>query len=138
DLAARNGAAMVTAPEDATSALADLTSGRGPDLVIEAVGYEKTLAQSIELVGIGGEVIVFGTLTGGTEGLPYYQLYYKELTLYNPRAALIGDYAAGIELAAAGRLALETVVTHELTLDEAARAFDLVHDPSSLKVLMHI
>ena len=138
DLAARNGATVVAAPEDAETALAELTAGRGPDLVIEAVGYEKTLAQSIELVGIGGEVIVFGTLTGGSEGLPYYQLYFKELTLYNPRAALFGDYAAGIELAAAGRLALETIVTHELALDEAAKAFELVHDPSSLKVLMHV
>lgn len=138
ELATDHGAVATAAPDDAERVLADLTDGRGPDLVVEAVGTEATLARSIELVGIGGEVLVFGTLTGGDRGLPYYQLYYKELTLHNPRAALPGDYAAGIRLAAAGRLELEPIVTHRLTLDEAARAFELVDDPSSLKVLMAV
>ncbi len=118
--------------------LAGLTGGRGPDLVVEAAGTERTLSQAIELVTIGGEVLVFGTLTGGGQGLPYYQLYFKELTLYNPRAALQDDYALGIQLTAEGRLELEPIVTHQVTLDEAARAFELVHDPSSLKVLLEV
>lgn len=138
ELAAEHGAAATAAPDAAEAVLFELTDGRGPDLVVEAVGTERTLAQAIELVGIGGEVLVFGTLTGGDEGLPYYQLYYKELTLHNPRAAVPGDYAAGIELAASGRLELEPIVTHTLELDEAERAFELVHDPSSLKVLMNV
>lgn len=138
DLAAQHGAAATTTPDRAEEVLAALTDGRGPDLVVEAAGTERTLAQAIELVGIGGEVLVFGTLTGGNEGLPYYQLYFKELTLYNPRAALPGDYARGVQLAAAGRLELEPLVTHRLTLDEAEEAFRVVNDPSSLKVLMSV
>ena len=138
DLAARSGAEAVATPDQAASVLADLTDGRGPDLVVEAVGKEQTLAQSIELVTVGGEILVFGTLTGGNQGLPYYQLYFKELTIYNPRAALIGDYALGIELTAAGRLDLEPIVSHQLTLDDAAQAFELVHDPASMKVLMQV
>ncbi len=62
-------------------------------------GTEATLALAIELAGVGGEVLVFGTLTSGGRGLPYYQLYFKELALYNPRAALLDDYALGMELA---------------------------------------
>jgi 2-desacetyl-2-hydroxyethyl bacteriochlorophyllide A dehydrogenase len=138
DLASKHGATATAAPDDAEAVLAELTAGRGPDLVVEAVGTERTLAQSIELVGIGGEVLVFGTLTGGTGGLPYYQLYFKELTLYNPRAALPGDYATGIEMAAAGRLELEPIVTHTVGLSDAEQAFELVNDPSSLKVLMTV
>jgi L-iditol 2-dehydrogenase len=138
DLAAANGAIATATPDEAASVLADLTGGRGPELMVECAGTERTLAQTIELVGIGGEVLVFGTLTGGNEGLPYYQLYFKELNLYNPRAALPADYALGVQLAAEGRLNLEPVVTHQLTLDDAAEAFHLVHDPSSLKVLMQV
>ena len=81
---------------------------------LESAGYEATLAQSIELTRTGGEVLVFGTLTGGDKGLPYYQLYHKELTIYNPRAALTRDYQRGIELAATGVLDLEPIVTHNL------------------------
>ena len=138
DLAARQGADAVATPDQAAAVLADLTDGRGPDLVVEAVGKEQTFAQAIELAAVGGEVLIFGTLTGGDQGLPYYQLYFKELTIYNPRAALIGDYARGIELAAAGRLDLEPIVSHELTLDDAAEAFELVHDPASMKVIMQV
>ena len=83
-------------------------------------------------------MLVYGTLTGGETGLPYYQLYHKELTLHNPRAAVVGDYADGVDLAASDRLTLEPIVTHELGLEEAEKAFELVHDPSSLKVLMRV
>jgi 2-desacetyl-2-hydroxyethyl bacteriochlorophyllide A dehydrogenase len=138
DLASESGTHFVAAPDRATAVLADITEDRGPDLVVEAVGTEATLGQAIELAATGGEVLVYGTLTGGNQGLPYYQLYHKELTLHNPRAALIGDYADGVGLAASGALSLEPIVTHVLDLDEAGKAFDLVHDPSSLKVLMKV
>lgn len=137
-LAAESGAAAVAAPSEATSVLRDLTDGRGPDLVVEAAGTEATLAEAIERVTIGGEVLAYGTLTGGNQGLPYYHLYHKELTIHNPRAALIGDYVDGIALAAAGALHLEPIVTHQLELSDAEQAFDLVHDSSSLKVLMSV
>jgi len=138
DLAAASGAHFVAPPDEAAALLGEVTEGRGPDLVVEAVGTEGTLAQAIDLAATGGEVLVYGTLTGGNQGLPYYQLYHKELALHNPRAAIIGDYADGVALAAAGSLDLEPIVTHELDLEEAEKAFELVHDPSSLKVLMKV
>ncbi|HSJ83029.1 MAG TPA: alcohol dehydrogenase catalytic domain-containing protein [Acidimicrobiia bacterium] len=138
DLAAASGAHFVARPDEAPAVLGEVTEGRGPDLVVEAVGTEATLAQAIDLAATGGEVLVYGTLTGGNQGLPYYQLYHKELTLHNPRAAVVGDYADGVALAAAGSLDLEPIVTHELDLEEAEKAFELVHDPSSLKVLMKV
>lgn len=137
-LAAEAGAAAVAPPSEAASLLDDLTDGHGPHLVVEAAGTEATLAEAIELVTIGGEILAYGTLTGGNQGLPYYHLYHKELTIHNPRAALIGDYVDGIALATAGALSLDPIVTHELDLSEAERAFDLVHDSSSLKVLMKV
>lgn len=138
DLASAHGAAATASPAEAEGVVADLTGGRGADLVVEAAGTERTLAQAVQLTGIGGEVLVFGTLTKGSEGLPYYQFYFKELTIHNPRAALPGDYALGIQLAAEGRLELEPIVSHRLTLDDAGQAFDLVHDSSSMKVLMQV
>ena len=137
-LAEDSGAEVATGPGDAESVVADMTDGRGPELVVEAVGTEATLSNAIELVGTGGEVLVYGTLTGRGEGLPYYELYHKELTLHNPRAALIGDYADGVALAGRGRLNLEPIVTHELDLASAEDAFALVEDPASLKVTMEV
>jgi L-iditol 2-dehydrogenase len=138
ELAASTGTHFTVSPDRAPEVVAEVTVGRGPDLVVEAVGTEATLARAIELAGTGGEILVYGTITGGEKGLPYYQLYHKELTLHNPRAAVVGDYADGVELAASGALTLEPIVTHELGLEEAEKAFELVHDPSSLKVLMRV
>jgi len=138
DLAQTLGVSTTAEPARAAEVLDDVTSGLGPDLVVEAVGTEATLGQAIDLAGIGAEVLVFGTITGGGEGLPYYQLYSKELTLHNPRAAVLGDYADGVQLAAAGSIQLEPLVTHMLDLEEAEAAFDLVSDSSSLKVLMQV
>jgi 2-desacetyl-2-hydroxyethyl bacteriochlorophyllide A dehydrogenase len=138
DLAETSGIAAAVPPEELDATLAGIGDGLGPHLVVEAVGQEGTLASAIELVRVGGEILVFGTITSGSAGLPYYHLYHKELTVRNPRAALIGDYADGVALAASGALHLEQMVTHELTLDEAGRAFELVDDPASLKVMMSV
>jgi L-iditol 2-dehydrogenase len=138
ELAAASGTHFTSSPDSALALVDDVTEGRGPELVVEAVGTEATLAESIEMAGTGGQVLVYGTLTGGQAGLPYYQLYHKELTLHNPRAAVVGDYADGVALAAAGSLSLEPIVTHQLGLEDAEKAFELVHDPSSLKVLMSV
>jgi 2-desacetyl-2-hydroxyethyl bacteriochlorophyllide A dehydrogenase len=138
DLARQLGAAATSAPEEAVVTIDDMTDGIGPRIVVEAVGLETTLSQAISLVATGGEVLVFGTITSGREGLPYYQLYHKELTLHNPRAALIQDYEKGVSLAAAGELDLEPLVTHVLGLDDAPEAFGLVHDPTALKVTMEV
>ncbi len=136
DLARDFGAAATATPEDAQAALDDLSGGRGADLVVEAAGVEATLSQAISLAGLGGEVLVFGTITSGDKGLPYYDLYHKELTIYNPRAATPADYDTGVDLAASGRLHLEDLVTHTFAVEDAASAFEAVQDGSSLKVVI--
>jgi 2-desacetyl-2-hydroxyethyl bacteriochlorophyllide A dehydrogenase len=136
ELARRFGAALTATPDRLVAAAEAFTGGLGFDLVVEAVGTEATLARAIGLAGTGGEVIVFGTITSGEGGLPYYQLYHKELTVYNPRAAVGSDYDAGIELAATGRLQLDELVTHTFSPEEAALAFETIDDPAALKVVI--
>lgn len=138
DLALRLGATAAAEPADAVRVLTDVTDGRGPELVVEAVGTAATLAQAIELVGIGGTILAYGSIPSGDQGLPSHQLSKKELTLRHPRAAVAGDYAAAVGLAAAGTLRLEPIVSHVLALEDGPRAFQLVDQPSSLKVLMRV
>ena len=138
ELAVALGAAAAAAPEDAAAMIAEFSDGQGVDLAVEAVGTEATVAMAIESARIGGEVLVFGTVTGGGSGLPYYQLYFKELTVRNPRAAVAGDYARAIELAASGVLDLEPIVSDRIGMSEAGRAFQRVQSADSLKVLMPV
>jgi len=104
--------------------------------VVESVGTEQTVVQSIDLAGPGGDVIIYGTVTGAGAEMPYYQLYFKELTLHNPRAALPGDYDEAIRLAAEGRIRLAPLVTGRYPLEEAAAAFAAARSGDHLKVLL--
>ena len=139
ELAAAFGAVATAAPDDAAEVIAEVTDGRGVDLAVEAVGTEATVALAIESARIGGEVLVFGTVTaGGGTGLPYYELYFKELTVRNPRAAIADDYARAIELAASGVLDLEPIVSDRVGMSEVSRAFERTQSADSLKVLMPV
>ncbi len=122
ELATNLGARAVATPDEAAQAVAEVSEGRGADLVIEAVGTESTVWQAIELCSPGGNVIIYGTVAGAAK-MPYYQLYYKEITVHNPRAARPRDYDAAIGLAAAGRITLAALITARYPLKEAASAF---------------
>ena len=138
ELATAFGAAATAAPDEAAAVVAEVTDGQGVDLAVEAVGTEGTVTLAIESARIGGEILVFGTVTGGGTGLPYYQLYFKELTVRNPRAAIADDYARAIELAASGVLDLEPIVSDRVGMADVSRAFERVQSPDSLKVLMPV
>jgi 2-desacetyl-2-hydroxyethyl bacteriochlorophyllide A dehydrogenase len=114
----------------------DATSGRGPDTVIECVGKVETLAQSIDLVRVGGRIVLFGTITAGSGALDFYSLYKKEITLTNPRAAKPEDFPAAIDLAASGTIELEPLVTHTFPLHAADEAIAKTGTPGTLKVTL--
>lgn len=139
DLAKSMGALVAVGPEAAEETVDEVSEGRGASIVVECAGYESTLSQAIQLAGPGGDLVLFGTLTGGGAGLPYYQLYHKELTFHNPRAALPRDYARAVALAAAGAVDLSPLVTHRLPIEEGPAAFsDVLNDPAALKIIFEV
>ena len=142
-LASQLGATLTSRPDEATSTVSELTEGRGADIVVECVGTEATLVQSVELAGHSGQIVVFGTITESGDGprLPYYQLYEKELTLHHPRAASSEDYEAGIAMLEEGGLRLEQLeqlVTSLHDLSDPHDAFEAVGKNGSLKVVMEV
>ena len=104
--------------------------------MFEAVGTEATFAQAIELAGAAGTVVLYGTATSAHKGLPYYALYFKELTIRNPRAATKADYERAIDLVAAGDLDGAPLVSTRFDLEDADQALAAVAESSTLKVLM--
>lgn len=136
ELALELGIHAAVSPAEVAELANTLTGGRGPELVVEAVGTEATFAQAIELVGAAGTVVLYGTATGGANGLPYYQLYLKELTIRNPRAATKADYQRAIELVASGIVVGGPIVSASFGLSEAEQALAAVKESTTLKVLI--
>lgn len=134
-LAEELGATITAAPPDAAAAVAALTDGEGAELVIESAGTVATLAQAVSLAGLGGRLLMFGTLSdsGGADKVPWYDFYYKELAILNSRAGRHRDYARAVDLVAAGTVRLEPLVARSFPLAKAEDAFAAL-DEGLLKV----
>ena len=137
-LAERLGADVTIDPSDpkALETVLGYTSGRGVDVAIEAVGRGSTLAKAIEFTRIGGRLTLFGTITERAPSLPYYQLYYKELAISNPRAAKPEDFPAAIDIVSSGAVELEPLVTDVFPLSRAREAITATGAGGSLKVIL--
>ena len=114
------------------------TDGRGADVVIECTGVMSQIADAIRMVRPGGRIVLFG-ITNATHGdLPFYDLYFKELTLFNNRAATAQDFPVMIDLVDRGVVRLEPLVTHRMALDELGTALGMVEDGAErrLKIIL--
>ena len=77
--------------------------------------------------------------TVATSGaLPFYDLYFKELSLINSRAATAQDFPAVIDLVDRGALRLEPLVTHRMALDQLGTALGMLEDGADgrLKIIL--
>jgi 2-desacetyl-2-hydroxyethyl bacteriochlorophyllide A dehydrogenase len=116
----------------------EATDGRGADVVIECTGVMTQIADAIRMVRFGGRILLFG-ITNATEGaLPFYDLYFKELTLMNNRAATAQDFPVTIDLVDRGDLRLEPLVTHRMALDKLGTALGMLEDGADgrLKIIL--
>jgi 2-desacetyl-2-hydroxyethyl bacteriochlorophyllide A dehydrogenase len=129
--------AIESGPE-AVAQVLEATDGRGADVVIECTGVMTQIADAIRMARFGGRILLFG-ITNATEGaLPFYDLYFKELTLMNNRAATAQDFPVTIDLVDRGALRLEPLVTHRMALDELGTALGMLEDGADgrLKIIL--
>jgi threonine dehydrogenase-like Zn-dependent dehydrogenase len=90
------------------------------------------------MVRFGGRILMFGILSETTGDLPLYQLYFKELTLLNTRAATGRDFPATIDLVERGALRLEPLITHRMPMEKLETALGMVGDrmDGRLKIIL--
>ena len=119
DITAASGA-------EAERVVMEATGGRGADVVIESTGICHRLPVEFPWLA-GEECCCRSALSRLTEGkLPFYQLYFKELTIVNARAAKSEDFPATIDLVARGMLNLQALVTHVVGLSELESAIHML------------
>jgi L-iditol 2-dehydrogenase len=139
ELAKQLGADVVieSGPEAAAKVL-DETDGRGADVVIESTGVMASIADAIRMVRFGGRILLFGITSATSGALPFYDLYFKELTLINNRAATAQDFPVMIDLVDCGAVRLEPLVTHRMALDELGTALGMLEDGAErrLKIIL--
>jgi len=114
-----------------------LTTGRGADLVIDAVGDPRIVEDTIHLARRGGRVNIFGLSPEDSEArIRPYEIYWKELQITSAFTCPFTIQRA-IDLLASGVLNWAELISHRFKLDEITEAFDTaMKDPSRVKILI--
>jgi len=138
-LAEKLGADMTFPGGDrAIEMVREATEGRGADVVIETTGVLPSVAASVKMARAGGRVLLFGIITAQEGALPFYDLYFKELSLISARVATGEDYPSAIALVERETVRLEPLVSDVMPLVELKAAIGMLGSDSGqrMKVIM--
>jgi len=128
--------AIDTKREGLHERLAEMTGGRGPDVVIEAIGLPDTFRAAVEEVAFTGRVVYIGY---AKEPVAYETKLFvqKELDILGSRNALPEDFRAVIRMLEQGRFPVDEAVSIVVPLAEAAAALAAwSSDPSRFSKIM--
>jgi threonine dehydrogenase-like Zn-dependent dehydrogenase len=101
--------------------LAEMTGGRGPDVVIEAIGLPKTFCAAVEEVAFTGRVVYIGY---AKDAVAYDTRLFvqKELDILGSRNALPEDFREVIRMLEERRFPVEQAVSLIVPLEDAPEA----------------
>ena len=122
-LARQMGAAYTinTRTEDVHARLCEMTSGFGPDVVIEAVGSSPTYQMAVDEVAFTGRVVCIGYAK--TEVSFQTKLFVqKELDIRGSRNALPSDFRAVIRYLERGTCPVDALISKVVTPEESPTA----------------
>ena len=95
------------------------------DVVYECSGDPQAIAQALQLLKPGGNLVLVGIPDVNETTFPIHELRRKEITIINIRRQVHCTQKA-IDLLDRGRINMDSMVTHRFSLEETQKAFDLV------------
>lgn len=107
-----------TGREELHERLLEVTNGRGPDVIIEAVGLPQTFRAAVEEVSFTGRVVYIGY---AKEPVAYETRLFvqKELDILGSRNALPEDFREVIKMLEERRFPVDSAVSSVVPLDDA-------------------
>ncbi len=110
--------------EDARQRVAEITNGRGADVVVEVSAYApEPVAEALHYVATGGRIVLAGVK--GFKSVPDFVsdlIVVKEISIKGAFGVTSRSYRAAIRLIESGRVPLATMHTHDFALEDAERA----------------
>jgi L-iditol 2-dehydrogenase len=97
----------------------------GVDVAFECAGQQETIDQCVELLRPGGKLILIGIPRFERISLAINKIRRKEITIINIRRQNKCMQTA-IDLIASGKVNVDFMITHRLTLRQSQDAFDMV------------
>jgi L-iditol 2-dehydrogenase len=140
DAAIRFGAdlALPAAGPKSVEQLIALNDGRGYEQVLVCTSARAAIEQAPEITDLGGTVLYFAPLDPGeTISLDMNELWKRGVNIIHSYAGPPADMRAAIDLLAAGRIDVASMITHRLPLADTAEGFRLMlEEPEALKIII--
>jgi 2-desacetyl-2-hydroxyethyl bacteriochlorophyllide A dehydrogenase len=130
------GTAINPLSADAAAIIPELTSGRGVDVAIEAVGIAATVNAAIDLTRKGGRVILVGNLSASVD-FPLQKVVTREISLKGS-CAIRGEYETALKLISSGKIKVDPLISAVAPLSEGAEWFMRLYnkEPGLNKVIL--
>ena len=124
--------------EDVHSRLMEITSGYGPDVIIEAVGSAPTYQMAVEEVAFTGRVVCIGYARSEVTFQSKYFVQ-KELDIRGSRNAMPQDFRAVIHYLERGKCPINKLITKIVEPENAKEAIEWWNDnPGKVfRILVH-
>jgi L-iditol 2-dehydrogenase len=137
DAARALGAEVIdTDAEDVAARVAELTGGRGVDVAVETAGAERALWDCIAGARIGGRVVVLGLSGQESVAFPWDRALLSDLDVHFSFSSRASSWKRVLEIAAAGGLGGESLVTHRFPLEGWEDAFAAATSGDGVKVVL--
>jgi threonine dehydrogenase-like Zn-dependent dehydrogenase len=124
DIARKAGATHTinTLRQSLHNELRELTSGRGPDVIVEAIGLPATFRAAVEEVAFTGRVVYIGY---AKEPVAYETRLFvqKELDILGSRNALPKDFQAVIQMLEQHRFPVEDAISTVVPIEQGPEIF---------------
>ena len=127
------------AHEDVGARVAAETASEGADVVVVSAPSRSAQEQAPEYARKGGSISLFASLAKDEAAisLDSRTIHYGELRIVGASDSRPEHVRNIVELMSKGRIELDKVVTHRITLDQIHEGFELMKRKQSLKVMVY-
>jgi L-iditol 2-dehydrogenase len=129
-------AVINSSEESLTSRIEELTSGRGVDVVFEAVGRPETVAAAIDCTRKGGTVALVGNISPEVS-IPLQKVVTRQIRLQGSCASA-GEYPQAMDWMADGKIKVAPLITAVAPLEDGPSWFARLYarEPNLMKVVL--
>ncbi len=112
------------------------SQGRGVDVIILTVVSKVTLETALLSIRDGGTILLFGSKPNNSFATDWWEIWRREINLITSYSATPDVMTRAMALLTRPNYAFEKSVSHQLALNDAQAAFDLVHEGKASKIVL--
>lgn len=125
--------------DDVAARVKEITKGYGPNHIIVAVPSVEAAQQALDMVSLGGEVLLFGGFPKNQElSLDPNKIHYEEVKLMGSVGSLPEDFYLALNLLESGQVDGDLFITHRYSLDQASCALELGKIQTGVKAIVDL